>query len=54
LAKERGAYRGRKKAFTDEQVAELRRRAAGEAKAMLPREFGIRRETLHQYLKVAH
>jgi hypothetical protein len=32
----------------------LRRRAdASEPKATLPREFGINRETLYQYLKVA-
>lgn len=54
LAKQRGAYRGRKKALVDVQVVELRRRAsAGEQKATLAREFGISRETLYQYLKVA-
>ena len=54
LAKQRGAYRGRKKALMDDQVVELRRRAvAGEQKATLAREFGISRETLYQYLKVA-
>jgi len=52
LARQRGAYRGRKKALTDDQVVELRRRAAGEAKASLAREFGISRETLYQYLKI--
>ena len=52
LAKQRGAYRGRKKALAPEQVAELRRRAAaGEKKAQLAREFGISRETLYQYLR---
>ena len=52
LAKQRGAYRGRKKALSPERVAELRRRAdAGEQKAKLAREFGISRETLYQYLK---
>jgi DNA invertase Pin-like site-specific DNA recombinase len=52
LAKQRGAYRGRKKALAQAQVAELRRRAAaGEKKAPLAREFGISRETLYQYLK---
>ena len=52
LAKQRGAYRGRKKALTPDRVAELRRRAAaGERKAGLAREFGISRETLYQYLK---
>ena len=54
LAKQRGAYRGRKKALSDNQVVELRRRAgAGEQKSTLAREFGISRETLYQYLKVA-
>ncbi len=52
LAKQRGAYRGRKKALVSEQVAELHRRViAGEKKAPLAREFGISRETLYQYLK---
>ena len=42
LAKKRGAYRGRKKALSPEQVADLRQRAtAGEQKAALAREFGI-------------
>jgi DNA invertase Pin-like site-specific DNA recombinase len=54
LAKQRGAYRGRKKALVDNQVVELRRRAgAGEQKSTLAREFGISRETVYQYLKVA-
>ena len=54
LAKQRGAYRGRKKALVDNQVVELRRRAgAGEQKSTLAREFGISRETLYQYLKAA-
>jgi DNA invertase Pin-like site-specific DNA recombinase len=54
LAKQRGAYRNRKKALVDNQVVELRRRAgAGEQKATLAREFGISRETLYQYLKTA-
>ena len=52
LAKQRGAYRGRKKALSPERAAELRRRAAaGEQKATLAREFGISRETLYQYLR---
>lgn len=53
LAKQRGAYRGRRKALSQEQVATLQKRAhAGEQKAKLAREFGISRETLYQYLKV--
>ena len=52
LAKQRGAYRGRKKALLPEQVTELRRRVSGgEKKATLSREFGISRETLYQYLR---
>lgn len=52
LAKTRGLYRGRKKALSPKQRAELRQRAAaGEQKAKLAREFGISRETLYQYLK---
>lgn len=54
LAKQRGAYRGRKKSLTPEQAAQLRRRAAaGEQKTALAREFGISRETLYQYLRAA-
>jgi DNA invertase Pin-like site-specific DNA recombinase len=52
LAKQRGAYQGRKKSLSAGQVADLRRRvASGEAKAPLAREFGISRETLYQYLR---
>ena len=52
LAKQRGAYRGRKKSLPDEMVADLRRRAlSGEKKTGLAREFGISRETLYQYLR---
>ena len=54
LAKQRGVYRGRKKALSAEQRGELRQRlAAGEKKAHLAREFGISRETLYQYLRIA-
>ena len=52
LAKQRGAYRGRKKALSSEQITEVRSRAnAGEQKAKLAREFGVSRETLYQYLR---
>ena len=54
LAKQCGAYRGRKKALSAAAVAELRRRvAAGEKKAQVARELGISRETLYQYLRAA-
>jgi len=52
LAKQRGAYRGRKKSLAIDQIDQLRRRAAaGEAKTVLAREFGISRETVYQYLR---
>lgn len=54
LAKQRGAYRGRKRSLSPEQIAELRRRLeTGEPKAKVAREFGISRETLYQYLHAA-
>ena len=52
LARQRGAYRGRKPALSDAQVADLRRRVeAGEHKAQIARDYGISRETLYQYLR---
>lgn len=52
LAKQRGAYRGRKKSLSNPEIAALRQRAAdGEKKTTLAREFGISRETLYQYLR---
>jgi DNA invertase Pin-like site-specific DNA recombinase len=52
LARQRGAYRGRKKSLSPESIEELRRRAAGgEKKLHLAKDFGISRETLYQYLK---
>jgi DNA invertase Pin-like site-specific DNA recombinase len=52
LAKQRGAYRGKKKSLSDGQVAELRLQvASGAKKAQLAREYGISRETLYQYLR---
>lgn len=52
LAKQRGAYRGRKKSLNDAQLAEMKRRiGAGEQKAHVARYFGISRETLYQYLR---
>ncbi|MGL5949492.1 MAG: recombinase family protein [Aeromonas sp.] len=54
LAKQRGAYRGRKKALSDQAIAEVQQRVmAGEKKATLAREFGISRETLYQYLRAS-
>lgn len=52
LAKQRGAYRGRKKSLSDEQVALLKKRISeGESKAQIARDFNITRETVYQYLK---
>ncbi|MBY0455905.1 MAG: recombinase family protein [Gemmataceae bacterium] len=54
IAKQRGAYRGRRKALADERARELCRRiASGEKKSSLAREYGISRETLYQYLRQA-
>lgn len=54
LAKQRGAYRGRKPALNDAQAAELRCRAeAREPKAALARAFGISRATLYEYLRLS-
>ncbi|NNJ12391.1 recombinase family protein [Chloroflexales bacterium ZM16-3] len=55
LAKQRGVYRGRKKALSADQATDLRRRVGqGESKAAVARAFGISRETLYQYLKREH
>lgn len=55
LAKERGAYKGRRPTLSEEDRAEVRRRAAsGESKLQLAKEFGISRETVYQYLRQDH
>ena len=52
LAKERGAYKGRRPSLSEEQRAELRKREkSGESKLQLAKEFGISRETVYQYLR---
>jgi DNA invertase Pin-like site-specific DNA recombinase len=54
LARQRGAYRGRKRMLTSEQAGELVRRAAsGIPKSALARDYGISRETVYQYLRQA-
>lgn len=51
IAKEKGVYKGRKAKLTDEQVVNLKERAAaGEVKAAIARDLGISRETLYTYL----
>lgn len=53
LAKQKGLYKGRKRAFTVEQVAEaIVRVEHGEKKAQVARDLGISRQTLYGYLKV--
>ena len=53
LAKKRGAYRGRKRALSDEQIVQMKQRIeAGEKKASVALELGISRETLYQYLRL--
>jgi len=52
LARQRGAYRGRARALSAEQILQLRQRvAAGIPKAMLARGSGVSRETIYQYLR---
>jgi len=54
LAKQRGAYRGRTRSLTTDQIDQLVQRAsAGEPKSALAREFRISRETVYQYLRAA-
>jgi DNA invertase Pin-like site-specific DNA recombinase len=54
MAKQRGVYTGRKPALTAEQAQQLRERAAaGERKSALAKEFGISRETVYSYLRLA-
>lgn len=54
LAKQRGAYRGRKKSLSESEITELHRRVVtGDKKAQVARDFGISRETLYQYLRTA-
>ena len=54
LAKKRSTFKGRKKSLSQAEVAELRQRiTAGMSKAQVAREYGISRQTLHQYLKEA-
>jgi DNA invertase Pin-like site-specific DNA recombinase len=53
-AKNKGVYRGRKKALTPNEAKKmLARIQSGEKKAVIARDYGISRETLYQYLKAA-
>lgn len=52
LAKQRGVYKGRKKALSIEQAEQMfEKLERGHSKASLAREFNISRETFYQYLK---
>lgn len=51
LAKQRGAYAGRKRALTDDQVDQIRLRLrAGEKVARVAREMGISRQTVYSHV----
>jgi DNA invertase Pin-like site-specific DNA recombinase len=51
IAKLKGVFKGRKRTITDEQIAEIKERAArGDKKAHIAKDLGISRETLYQYL----
>jgi DNA invertase Pin-like site-specific DNA recombinase len=55
LAQQRGVYKGRKKTLTPERAAELVQRAgSGIPKVVLAREYGISRETVYQYIRLAN
>ena len=52
LAKQRGAYRGRKPSLSADEIRELRRLAReGTGKVALARQFKISRQTVYEYLK---
>lgn len=54
LAKQRGAYKGRKKSLSEASIVELRQRvSSGDTKVRVARDFGISRETLYHYLRAA-
>ncbi|MBY0292819.1 MAG: recombinase family protein [Alphaproteobacteria bacterium] len=54
LAKQRGAYRGRKRSLNTEQICEMKNRIeAGEQKAKVARDMNISRETIYQYLRLS-
>lgn len=51
LAKQRGAYSGRKRALTDDQVEHVRHRLdAGEKIASVARELGVSRQTVYSHV----
>lgn len=53
IARQKGLYKGRRKALNEAQAKELRERVLrGEKKSILAQRFNISRETLYQYLKL--
>src|SRR5258708_38004496 len=54
LAKQRGAFKGRRKSLDEVAILEVRQQlSSGKTKTDVAREFGISRETLYQYLRTA-
>jgi DNA invertase Pin-like site-specific DNA recombinase len=52
LAKKRGAYRGRKRSLSQDQIEDMKQRIAnGDKKSHVAKDLGISRETLYQYLR---
>jgi len=52
IARQKGAFKGRKRKITDEQIAEIQARVAkGDKKAHIAADLGVSRETVYQYLK---
>lgn len=52
IARQKGVYKGRKAALTNEQVEEVKQKvAAGVPKAKIAREYKCNRETIYRYLR---
>lgn len=52
IARQKGVYKGRKAALTDEQIEEVRQKvAAGIPKAKIAREHKCSRETIYKYMQ---
>lgn len=51
IARQKGVYKGRKAALTDEQIEEVRQKvAAGIPKAKIAREYNCSRETIYKHI----
>jgi DNA invertase Pin-like site-specific DNA recombinase len=53
LAKQRRAYKGRKKTLTERAAEMVKRADTGVPKVILARDHGISKETAYQYLRQA-